>query len=87
MLRQILSLFRKPDYRESVYAHQDLSGQTRLAWYVRLRLMVSSRGIVDHAADQPVIWIRYRRVLLIALALWLAWLLMELVTAWNFFEG
>ena len=62
MLRRILSLFRKPDYRESVYAHQDLSGQTRLAWHVRLRMLVSSRGIVDHAADQPVIWMRYRRV-------------------------
>jgi hypothetical protein len=50
-------------------------------------MLVSSRGIVDHAADQPVIWMRYRRALLIALALVLAWFLMEMVTAWNFFEG
>jgi hypothetical protein len=30
---------------------------------------------------------RYRRALLIALALVLAWFLMEMVTAWSFFEG
>ncbi|MEY4378436.1 MAG: hypothetical protein RLZ85_317, partial [Verrucomicrobiota bacterium] len=53
MLRRLLHLFRKPDYRVNAYAHRDLSSQTKLAWHARLKLLLSARRGLDHAADTP----------------------------------
>lgn len=87
MLRRLASLFRKPDYRVNSYAHRDLSGQTKLAWPARLRLLLSSRGGLDHAVDTPDFWVRYRKWVLLGLALLIAWILAESAVAWNFYEG
>jgi hypothetical protein len=87
MLRRILGLIRKPDYRESIYAHPDLSAKTALPWHTKLRLILSTRSGLDHADDKPGIWVRHRRWLLIVLALFLGWLIAESIVGWNFFEG
>ncbi|MEI7651954.1 MAG: hypothetical protein WCJ96_08100 [Verrucomicrobiota bacterium] len=87
MLRRIAGLFRKPVYRESTYAHPDLSGQTKLPWRTKMRLMLSARHGLDHADETPNLWVRHRRWLLIVFALVVAWVLAESAVAWNFFEG
>ena len=87
MLRRIANWFRKPDYRVNSYAHPDLSSQTKLAWHARLRLLLSARRGLDHSADKPGAWVRYRKWVLLALGLLLAWVLAESAVAWNFFEG
>jgi hypothetical protein len=87
MLRRILGLFRKPDYRVNAYTHPDLSAQTKLAWHARLRLMLSNRRGLDHADETPEIWVRHRKWFLLALGVFLAWFLAESAAAWNFFEG
>ncbi len=87
MLRHLAQLFRKPDYRVNAYAHKDLSGETKLAWHARLKLLLSTRRGLDHAAETPEIWARHRKWVLLALALAVAWVLAESAVAWNFFEG
>lgn len=86
-MRRIASLFRKPDYRVSSYSHPDLSAQTKLAWHARLRLLLSARRGLDHSADKPGAWVRYRKWVLLLLALLVAWVLAESAVAWNFYEG
>ncbi len=86
-MRRIASLFRKPDYRVNSYAHPDLSAHTKLAWHARLRLLLSTRRGLDHSADQPGAWVRYRKWVLLLLALLIAWVLAESAVAWNFYEG
>ena len=87
MLRRLAQLFRKPDYRVNAYAHNDLSGETKLAWHARLKLLLSTRRGLDHAAETPEIWARHRKWFLLVLALAVAWVLAESAVAWNFFEG
>ena len=87
MLRRIANLFRKPDYRVNAYAHRDLSHETKLAWHARLKLLLSARRGLDHAAETPGIWARHRKWILLVLALVAAWVLAESAVAWNFFEG
>ena len=87
MLRRLAQLFRKPDYRVNAYAHKDLSDDTKLAWHARLKLLLSARRGLDHAAETPEIWARHRKWVLLALALAVAWVLAESAVAWNFFEG
>ena len=87
MLRRLAQLFRKPDYRVNAYAHKDLSGETKLAWHARLKLLLSTRRGLDHAAETPEIWSRHRKWVLLALALAAAWVLAESAVAWTFFEG
>jgi hypothetical protein len=87
VLRHLAQLFRKPDYRVNAYAHKDLSGETKLAWHARLKLLLSTRRGLDHAAETPEIWARHRKWVLLALALAVAWVLAESAVAWNFFEG
>jgi hypothetical protein len=87
MLRRILGLFRKPDYRVNAYAHPDLSRHTGLPWHARLRLLLSPRRGLDHADETPEIWIRHRKWLLLVLGCLLAWFLAESAAAWNFYEG
>jgi hypothetical protein len=87
VLRRLANLFRKPDYRVNSYAHRDLSPQTRLAWHARLKLLLSARRGLDHSADTPGAWVRYRKWVLLVLALLLAWVLAESAVAWNFYEG
>lgn len=87
MLRRLAILFRKPDYRVNTYAHPDLTSQTKLAWHARLRLMLSARRGLDHSAETPAVWVRYRKWILLVLALLLAWVLAESAVAWNFYEG
>lgn len=87
VLSLIAKLFRKPDYRVNAYAHKDLSGETKLAWHARLRLLLSMRRGLDHAAETPEIWARHRKWILLVLALAAAWVLGESAAAWDFFEG
>ena len=87
MLRRLAQLFRKPDYRVNAYAHKDLSDDTKLAWHARLKLLLSTRRGLDHAAETPEIWARHRKWVLLVLALAVAWVLAESAVAWNFFEG
>jgi hypothetical protein len=87
VLRRLAQLFRKPDYRVNAYAHKDLSGATKLAWHARLKLLLSTRRGLDHAAETPEIWARHRKWFLLVLALAVAWVLAESAVAWNFFEG
>ena len=83
----IAKLFRKPDYRVNAYTHRDLSHETKLAWHARLRLLLSARRGLDHAAETPEIWARHRKWILLVLALAAAWVLGESAVAWDFFEG
>lgn len=87
MFRWFQNLFRKPDYRTNTYGHRDLSAQTRQPWHVRLKLLLATRGGLDHADDKPTFWTRHRRWLWVVMALATAWVLAESVLAWNFFEG
>jgi hypothetical protein len=87
VFRRLAQLFRKPDYRVNAYAHKDLSGATKLAWHALLKLLLSTRRGLDHAAETPEIWARHRKWVLLALALAVAWVLAESAVAWNFFEG
>jgi hypothetical protein len=87
VLSRIANLFRKPDYRVNAYAHRDLSAETKLAWHARLKLLLSARRGLDHSAETPEIWARYRKWILLGLALLVAWVLAESAIAWNFFEG
>ncbi|NBX34882.1 hypothetical protein EBR16_05925 [bacterium] len=87
MFRRLANLLRRKEYREGAYAHPDLSGETGLAWHVRLRLMLTGRGGVDPTDDKPGFWIEHRRWLLLAGALVLAWLIVESALAWNFLDG
>jgi hypothetical protein len=87
VLRRLAKLFRKPDYRVNAYAHKDLSDETKLAWHARLKLLLSARRGLDHAADTPGVWTRYRKWIVLLLALAAAWVLAESAVAWNFFEG
>jgi hypothetical protein len=87
VLRRLLHLFRKPDYRVNSYAHRDLSSETKLAWHARLKLLLSARRGLDHSADTPAAWVRYRKWVLLGLGLLLAWVLVESAGAWNFYEG
>ena len=86
-MRRIAQLFRKPDYRVNAYAHRDLSSETKLAWHARLKLLISARNGLDHAAETPEVWARCRKWILLALALLAAWVLAESAIAWNFYEG
>ena len=43
--------------------------------------------IPDLTRREPGFWVRHRRWLTIAIALLLAWLVVESALAWNFFEG
>lgn len=83
----IAKLFRKPDYRVNAYTHRDLSHETKLAWHARLKLLLSTRRGLDHAAETPEIWARHRKWILLVLALAAAWVLGESAIAWDFFEG
>lgn len=87
VLSLIAKLFRKPDYRVNAYTHRDLSHETKLAWHARLKLLLSTRRGLDHAAETPEIWARHRKWILLVLALAAAWVLGESAVAWNFFEG
>ena len=87
MLRRILGLFRKPDYRSHGYAHRELSDQTSLPWHARLRLLFSVKGGLDHADDRPGFWVENRRWLLAVIALLLAWTIYNSAAAWTFFDG
>jgi len=87
VLSRLANLFRKPDYRVNAYAHRDLSAETKLAWHARLKLLLSARRGLDHSAETPEIWARYRKWILLVLALLVAWVLAESAIAWNFFEG
>ena len=83
----IAKLFRKPDYRVNAYTHRDLSHETKLAWHARLKLLLSTRRGLDHAAETPEIWARHRKWILLVLALVVAWVLAESAVAWDFYEG
>lgn len=83
----IAKLFRKPDYRVNAYTHRDLSHETKLAWHARLKLLLSARRGLDHAAETPEIWARHRKWILLVLALAAAWVLGESAVAWDFYEG
>jgi hypothetical protein len=87
VLSLIAKLFRKPDYRVNAYTHRDLSHETKLAWHARLKLLLSTRRGLDHAAETPEIWARHRKWILLVLALAAAWVLGESAIAWDFFEG
>ena len=87
MFRRLANLLRRKEYREGAYAHPALSGETALAWHVRLRLMLTGRGGVDPTDDKPGFWIEHRRWLLLVGALALAWLIVESALAWNFLDG
>jgi len=87
VLSLIAKLFRKPDYRVNAYTHRDLSHETKLAWHARLKLLLSARRGLDHAAETPEIWARHRKWILLVLALAAAWVLGESAVAWDFYEG
>jgi hypothetical protein len=87
VLSLIAKLFRKPDYRVNAYTHRDLSHETKLAWHARLKLLLSTRRGLDHAAETPEIWARHRKWILLVLALVVAWVLAESAVAWDFYEG
>lgn len=87
MLRRLAQLFRKADYRVNTYGHADLSTHTQPAWTHRLKLWLWSRHGRDHAEEQPPVWVRHRKVILLTLGILLAWFLAESAAAWDFYEG
>jgi type II secretory pathway component PulL len=42
---------------------------------------------LDHSTETPAVWARWRKWILLLLALVVAWILAESAVAWNFFEG
>ncbi len=79
--------WKRRDYREGSYVHRDLSDQTVLPWYVRMRISFSPVNGVNHAdLDDAGARVRRRRIFLAALALAAGWLLAQSLPGWGFFD-
>ncbi len=88
MFRRLRLLLRgSRAYRESAYPHPDLSGRTRMPWTVRLRMFLTGQGAVDHREDLRGAWILHRKLLILVLALLLAWLVASAAEGWTYFDG
>jgi len=80
-------LWKRRDYREGAYVHRDLSEQTRLPWYVRVRVSLSSRQGINYADEEDAgASVRRRRLMLVALALAAGWVIAQSVPGWGFFD-
>ncbi|MEY3958953.1 MAG: hypothetical protein ACO268_02590 [Opitutales bacterium] len=80
-------LWKRRDYREGAYVHRDLSEQTRLPWYVRVRVSLSARQGINHADEEDAgASVRRRRLMLVALALAAGWVIAQSVPGWGFFD-
>jgi len=88
VLRRLrLWLSRSRSYREHGYAHPDLSGATRMPWATRLRMFLTGTGAVEHTEDLRGRWLLHRKLLMVALALLLAWFIARSSEGWVFFDG
>ena len=88
MLRRLrIWLRRSRSYREHGYAHPDLSSATRMPWPVRLRMFLTGTGAVEHTEDLRGRWLLHRKVLMVTLAVLLAWFIAKSSDGWEFFEG
>lgn len=82
-----LWLSRPRSYREHGYAHPDLSSATRMPWPVRLRMFLTGAGAVRHTEDLRGRWLLHRKLLMVTLAILLAWFIARSSEGWDFFEG
>lgn len=88
VLRRLRQWFRRSrSYREHGYAHPDLSAATRMPWSVRLRMFLTGTGAVTHNEDIRGRWLLHRKLLLLALALLVAWFIARSSAGWSFFDG
>ncbi len=79
--------WKRRDYREGAYVHRDLSRQTGLPWFIRMRISLSSQHGVNHADhDDAGASVRRRRLVVAALALAVGWLLAQSLPGWTFFD-
>jgi hypothetical protein len=85
--RWLLRLRGKRPYREPAYPHPDLTPWTRMPWWVRLKVFVTGQGAVDPREDLRGRWLVHRKVLMVALAVLLAWLFAQAAEDWHFLEG
>ncbi len=79
-------LRRRPDYRPNAYAHKDLSAETKMPAGQQLKLLLKKQGLWGSPTDRPRFWFRYRKWIILLLALLFGWVLAESLLAWNFFE-
>jgi hypothetical protein len=80
-------LRRSRAYREHGYAHPDLTAATRMPWPVRLRMFITGTGAVEHTEDIRGRWLLHRKVMMVTLAVLVAWFIASSSDGWDFFEG
>ena len=85
--RFLSSLRRSRAYRDSAYPHPDLSVQTRMPWPVRVRMFLTGQGAVDHREDLRGRWLLHRKLLILGLAVLLAWFIASAAEGWTYFDG
>ena len=79
--------WKRRDYREGGYVHRDLSDQTGLPWYVRMRISLSSQNGVNHAdLEDAGAAVRRRRIVIALLAVAAGWFLAQSLPGWGFFD-
>ena len=85
--RWLLRMRGSRAYREPAYPHPDLSPSTRMSRLVRLRVFLTGQGAVDHREDLRGRWLLHRKLLIVGLAVLLAWLFSQAASDWQFLEG
>ena len=79
--------WKRRDYREGSYVHRDLSDQTVLPWYVRVRFALSAQNGIDHADQNDAgARVRRRRLFIALLAVVAGWLIAQSLPGWRFFD-
>lgn len=58
-----------------------------MPWPVRLRMFLTGTGAVRHTEDLRGRWLLHRKLLMVTLALLLAWFIARSSEGWGFFEG
>ena len=58
-----------------------------MPWVVRLRMFLTGTGAVEHTEDLRGRWLLHRKLMIIGLALLLAWFIARSSQGWVFFEG
>lgn len=65
----------------------ELGPSTGMPWFVRLRMFLTGQGAIDHREDLRGRWLLHRKVLILAGAALLAWLIAQAAAGWHFLEG
>jgi hypothetical protein len=74
-------------YRDREYGYPDLAGATGMPWLSRLRMFFTGTGAVEHREDIRGRWLLHRKILMVVVALLIAWFIARSSAGWGFFDG